>query len=211
MEYPQGEYGILIDKKEQTLTVFRNGEPIDTLLVSTGRAEKNSLYQETSAGCFLTGYHRVNFSTNGKKYDYVIQYDGGNLLHQTPYDWGQNKKDFTLGRAYLGTKASHACIRIQPEPGEGGLNAYWIYTHIPYHTRVIILDDPDERRAAADKLKRKNGNPDFSRIQTEITDQHTAEDSVTITFGGSFTPGGTGSINVRKDSFSSFASKESIS
>ena len=208
VEYPQGEYGILIDKKEQTLTVFRNGEPIDTLLVSTGRAEKNSLYQETSAGCFLTGYHRVNFSTNGKKYDYVIQYDGGNLLHQTPYDWGQNKKDFTLGRAYLGTKASHACIRIQPEPGEGGLNAYWIYTHIPYHTRVIILDDPDERRAAADKLKRKNGNPDFSRIQTEITDQHTAEDSVTITFGGSFTPGGTGNVNVRKDSFSSFASKE---
>ena len=208
VEYPQGEYGILIDKKGQTLTVFRRGEPIDTLLVSTGRAEKNSLYQETSAGCFLTGYHRVNFSTNGKKYDYVIQYDGGNLLHQTPYDWGQNKKDFTLGRAYLGTKASHACIRIQPEPGGGGLNAYWIYTHIPYHTRVMILDDPEERRAEADKLKRKTGHSDFSQIEMKKIQKDTAEDSVTITFGGSFTPGGTQNVNVRRDSFSSFVSRE---
>ena len=207
--YPQGEYAILIDKKAQTMTVFHQGRPLDTLLVSTGRAEKNSLEQETSAGCFLTGYHRVNFSTNGKKYDYVIQYDGGNLLHQTPYDWGQQKKDFTLGRAYLGAKASHACIRIQPEPGEGGLNAYWIYANIPYHTRVIILDDPEERRPAVNKLKRKNGKPDFSSLRTDRDDTAAADsDAVTITFGGSFTPGGNRKINARKDSFASYISGE---
>ena len=209
VEYPQGEYAILIDKKAQTLTVFHQGKPVDTLLVSTGRAEKNSFYQETSAGCFLTGYHRVNFSTNGKKYDYVIQYDGGNLLHQTPYDWGQQKKDFTLGRAYLGAKASHACIRIQPEPGEGGLNAYWIYSNIPYHTRVMILDDPDERKAAINKLKRGNGKPDYSLIRTDQDESVTADqDTVTITFGGSFTPGGNRKVNARKDSFASYITTE---
>ena len=203
--YPHGEYGILIDKQKQTMTVFRNGKVIDTLLVSTGRAEKNSLYQETSAGCFLTGYHRVNFSMNGKKYDYVIQYDGGNLLHQTPYDWGQQKKDFTLGRAYLGTKASHACVRIQPEPGEGGLNAYWLFTHIPYHTRVIILDDPDERTATANKLKRTDKDEiDAQALQFTENLSETGGNKVVITFGGCMIPGGIRSFNSRNESFASF-------
>ena len=205
VEAPRGEYGLLIDKQKQTLAVYRNGELIDTLLVSTGRAEKNSLYQETSAGCFLTGYHRVNFSMNGKKYDYVIQYDGGNLLHQTPYDWGQQKKDFTLGRGYLGAKASHACIRIQPEPGEGGLNAYWLFTHLPYHTRVIILDDPWEHESVNRKLKRSDRDTaDLSAIHLSGFPDDATEKQVVITFGGCVVPGGIRSFNNRDESFSSF-------
>ena len=208
VEYPRSEYGILIDKQKQTLSVYRNGKVMDTLLVSTGRMTRGHLYQETSAGSFLTGYHRVNFSTNGKKYDYVFQYDGGNLLHQTPYDWGQQKKDFTLGRGYLGAKASHACIRIQPEPGEGGLNAYWLYTHIPYHTRVIILDDPDERTATADKLRRKTGaHADIELMHTVNVLNSASGDTVELTFGGCIIPGGDRSFNTRKDSFSSFIQK----
>ena len=144
---PSTEYGLLLDKKAQTLTVFYRGNRLETILVSTGRIEKDKLYQETAAGSFLTGRHRADFSTNGKRYDYVIQYDGGNLLHQIPYDWANDRKDFTEGRAYLGSKASHACVRIQESPGEYGINAYWIWTHIPYRTRLIILDDPDEREA----------------------------------------------------------------
>jgi len=143
---PDPDYGLLINKRMQTMEVFYRGKRIDTLNVSTGRPEPKHPEQETAAGSFLTGYHRVDFSMNGKKYDYVVQYDGGNLLHQIPYEWGKDKKDFSLGRGYLGAKASHACIRIQSEPGENGINAYWIWTHIPYHTRVLILDDPDERR-----------------------------------------------------------------
>ena len=143
---PNPNYGILINKQEQKLDVYYLGKRIDTLEVSTGRPEEKHPEQETAAGSFLTGFHRVDFSMNGKKYDYVIQYDGGNLLHQIPYEWGKNKKDFSPGRSYLGAKASHACIRIQSEPGANGVNAYWIWTHIPYHTRVIILDDPSERR-----------------------------------------------------------------
>lgn len=208
-EAPRGEYALLIDKRKQTLTVFRNGEVLDTLLISTGRAEKGSLYQETSAGCFLTGYHRVNFSMNGKKYDYVIQYDGGNLLHQTPYDWGQQKKDFTLGRGYLGTKASHACIRIQPEPGDGGLNAYWLFTHLPYHTRVMILDDPWERESAVEILKRgKNDEPDMASLRLTGSISGTSGENVEITFAGAFIPGGERSFNQRKESFASFCGEK---
>ena len=206
-EYPAHDYGLLIDKQKQTLTVYHDGKVMDTLLISSGRSEKNKLYQETSAGCFLTGYHRVNFSMNGKKYDYVIQYDGGNLLHQTPYDWGHHKKDFTLGRGYLGAKASHACIRIQPEPGPGGINAFWLFTHLPYHTRVVILDDPDERTSVINKLSRDDKDRvDISRLHTAENKVITAhsEDAVTITFGGCINPGGTKAANSRKNSFASF-------
>ena len=152
--YPRTEFGLLIDKQKQMMQVYRNGRKIDTLLVSTGRPEVRHQEQETAAGAFLTGYHRVDFSMNGRKYDYVIQYDGGNLLHQIPYEWGKNKKDFSFGRGYLGAKASHACIRIQAEPGnESGINAYWIWTHIPYHTRVIIMDDPVERLQMDERIE----------------------------------------------------------
>lgn len=203
---PQEDYGILIDKKEQTLTVYCKGKKLDTLTVSTGRPEKKALFQETTAGCFLTGYHRVDFSTNGKKYDYVIQYDGGNLLHQLPYEWGAGKKDFTLGRAYLGAKASHACIRIQAEPGAGGLNAYWLWTHIPFHTRVIILDDPEERAGLIGKLKRQD--EDFREaaghlnlVRSESLESGSADSSVVLSFCGNLIAGGKRSFNARNDSF----------
>jgi len=140
-ETPQTDYGLLFDKQTQVLTVFHQGEIYDTLKISTGLGEEKKLYQETSAGSFLTGYHRNSFSSNGKKFDYVIQYDGGNMIHQIPYYWGNGKKNFAAGTDQLGTKASHGCIRIQAEPSENkGINAYWLWTHIPYHTRVIVLE-----------------------------------------------------------------------
>ena len=188
--YPNRDYGLLIDKKNQTLTVFRKGERIETLLVSTGRMEAGKYYQETSAGSFLTGLHRVDFSTQGKRYDFVIQYDGGNLLHQIPYT-SDGRKDFTPGRPYLGTKASHACIRIQDIPGMmSGINAYWLWTHIPYHTRILILDDPDEREAEKTLLSgvipdseddRENNPFAFSVLDDEET--------VLLTFTGRIIPG----------------------
>ena len=141
--HPRSEYGLLLDKRSQTLTVFRRGQRVETLQVSTGKADQNHPEQETSAGSFLTGIHKGDFSTNGKKFDYVIQYDGGNLLHQIPYYWGNGKKDFSVGLSGLGQKASHGCVRIQAEPGLSGINAYWLWTHIPYHTRLIILDDQE--------------------------------------------------------------------
>ena len=187
---PNREYGLLLDKRSQTLSVYYYGKKIETLMVSTGKMEKYQYDQETSAGCFVTGLHRVDFSTQGNRYDFVIQYDGGNLLHQIPYS-SDGRKDFTYGRAYLGAKASHACIRIQDYPGpESGINAYWIWTHIPYHTKVIILDDQEEREKEKAVLSGKipagavwrNSLPDYS---SPVHDGET----VTMTFGGSVFPG----------------------
>ena len=204
--HPQGPYGLLLDKKEQTLKIYQNGKVIETLQVSTGRMEKDELYQETAAGSFLTGLHRTDFSTNGQKYDFVIQYDGGNLLHQIPYAWGNDRKDFTEGRALLGTKGSHACIRIQADPGKNGLNAYWIWTHIPYRTRLIILDDPEERRASAMLSQGKTPAYEDSMLVDSFMEEHDEEtQGLVLTFGGDAVLGGREGYLNRRDSF--FAAK----
>ena len=211
---PQNGYGILVDKKEQTLSVFRDGEKIETLQVCTGRMEENALFQETAAGCFLTGLHRVDYSSKGLKYDFVIQYDGGNLLHQIPYQWG-GKKDFTEGQGTLGAKASHACIRIQAEPGQqSGINAYWIWTHIPYHTPVIILDDPKERRAEKAILTGEILMTEAEyRRQEQAEEQQEKEicETVKITFGGDAVLGGRENYFKNPDSFMAYVNEKGYS
>lgn len=198
--HPSGEYGLLLDKKAQTLTVFYHGNRIETLLVSTGRMAESKYIRETSAGCFVTGLHRVDFSMEGSRYDFVIQYDGGNLLHQIPYS-SAGVKDYSRGKPYLGSKASHACIRIQDEPGKNaGINAYWIWTHIPYHTKLIILDDKEEREKEIAVL---SGNtPYFNHSGTIESDPRfeavSDDNKVLITFGGDVIPGDReGSQNTR--------------
>lgn len=182
---PNTEYGILINKQKQTMTVYRKGERIETLLVSTGRMDPGKFDRETSAGCFLSGLHRVDFSTQGLKYDFVIQYDGGNLLHQIPYS-SDGRKDFTQGKAYLGSKASHACIRIQDKPGEqNGINAYWLWTHLPYRTRIIILDDPEERAAEKARL---SGSTPVDAYGSLLVQQNNQENTIVLTFAGDIFP-----------------------
>ena len=202
---PQAEYGLLLDKKEQTLTIFREGKRIDTLLISTGRISRNALYQETSAGSFLTDIHKADFSTNGLKYDYVIRYDGGNLLHQIPYSWGGEKKDYSVARALLGSKASHGCVRIQAEPGQNGINAYWLWTHIPYHTRVIVLDDPDERKAISNIVNQVFHTSDETSVPfPTVVDEPESERKINMTFGGDVVLGGRESYYGNPDSFPSY-------
>ena len=149
MVQPRTEYGVLLDKQAQELTVFRAGERLGTIKVSTGLVAKGKLIRETAAGSFLLQEHMEDFSTNGLNYDYVMRYDGGNLLHQIAYRKKNGVHDFSEQAAKLGSKASHGCVRIQREAGDNGLNAYWLWTHLPYRTRVLVLDDPEARAREA--------------------------------------------------------------
>lgn len=147
---PNGRYGLLVDKREQTLTLYKNGEAVATIPVSTGLVTKEKLIRETAAGTFLTDEHEGGFSSEGYHYDYPLRYDGGNLLHQIGYTMKKQRKVFSDQVVHLGEKASHGCVRLPMEPDpENGLNAYWFWTHLPFRTRVIILDDPQERTAEA--------------------------------------------------------------
>lgn len=145
MVEPNSEYGLLLDKNTQTLTIFHQGKRLTTLDVSTGLMAKDKLFRETPAGSYLTLEHMDGFSSEGYHYEYPIRYDGGNLLHQLGLKKHAGRNDFSEQTPQLGAKASHGCIRLPNQVNEDGVNAYWLWTHLPYHTRLIILDDPEQR------------------------------------------------------------------
>lgn len=144
---PNGHYGIVVDKNAQTLTVWQDGEKLGTVAVSTGLPIKGKLFRETLAGAFLTTDRSLLFHDEGYQYNYVLRIDGGNLIHSLGCKLDGAKLNYSEQAQYLGQKASHGCVRVDPAPGENGLNVYWLWTHIPYNTKVLVLDDPENRAA----------------------------------------------------------------
>ncbi len=140
---PNGHYGILVDKREQKLTVFMDGKRIGTVPVSTGKVVGHETYRETPAGAFLTDVRfGSSFAQEGFRYEYPIRYDGGNIIHGVGFTRDGRGRDYSRNHPLLGQKASHGCIRVSSFIGEDSpVNMYWLWLRLPYHTRVVILDD----------------------------------------------------------------------
>lgn len=136
---PNPRYGVLVDKESQLLTVYENGTPIGQCAVSTGLPTAEKPFRETRTGAFVTTDRPVAFESNGFRCDYPIRIDGGNLLHQVGYD--PDTADFSIQQAQLGQKASEGCIRVDRRCGADGINAYWLWTHLPYGTKVLVRGD----------------------------------------------------------------------
>ena len=140
---PSGRYGVLVDKRDQTLTVYEDGKKIGTVPVSTGLPAGRDAYLETPAGAFLTDVHTgPSFAQEGYRYEYPLRYDGMNFIHGSGYAKSERVRDYSRNLALLGQKASHGCIRVSLFAQEDcPITSYWLWTHLPYHTRVIVLDD----------------------------------------------------------------------
>lgn len=181
--YPHPTYALVIDKAEQTMTVWQQGEVLGSMPISTGLMARGKLIRETPAGSFLTVERVTDFKDDADyRYDCAIRYDGGNLLHQIGYHTKDGKKNFDTQQAQLGVKASHGCIRIPAQPSADGLNAYWLYTHLPAGTRVLILDDPNQRALQKLAVGEKADLPPVSPIAPPPL--HPNETELTLTVGG---------------------------
>ena len=145
---PDSRYGLLIDKRDQTLTVYENGAALGTVQVSTGLMTEGNLWCETRAGAFVTQDRIINFASEGYGYNYAIRIDGGNLLHSMGYKrYDGQKWDYSEHISQIGQKASHGCVRIDTRATDCGINAYWLWTHLPINTKVLVIDDPEAREA----------------------------------------------------------------
>ncbi|MGI6696685.1 MAG: CapA family protein [Christensenellales bacterium] len=138
---PDDRFGILIDKKSQSLRLYEAGAYIGSLPVSTGvyvPPGKDSF--ETISGAFITQDRIATFRQEGFQYDYAMRIDGGNLLHQLGY---RNKggQDFSEHQAALGKKGSHGCVRIDNRINDQGINAWWLYANLPRGTKVLVVED----------------------------------------------------------------------
>jgi len=148
-------YGIVIDKLQQRLYVFKDGKLFTTMLCSTGFAKnKDHLFHETPAGEFLMVSWVGGFRAETLWCAYGIRINSGILIHEVPSreETDRNGVTFTSYarcERYLGEKASHGCIRVQRQLTPEGVNAKWLWDNLhrkPY-TKVIIWDDLDRELA----------------------------------------------------------------
>ena len=144
-------YGIVIDKLQQRLYVFKEGKLFTTMLCSTGFAKnKEHLFHEPPAGEFLMVSWVGGSQAEPLWCAAGIRINSGILVHEVPSreETDRNGVTFTSYarcERYLGEKASHGCIRVQRQLTPEGVNAKWLWDNLhrkPY-TKVIIWDDLD--------------------------------------------------------------------
>lgn len=147
------KYGLVVDKMTQRMYVFENGQLLDTLLVSTGKATQEEPQRDTNAGEF----HLVSMvgdfvSDNGSVCEEAIRFNDGDLLHCVPYTLNANgKKDYTAYERAIGKKASAGCIRVQRRRTANGVNMHWLWNRLydQKHTKLLIWEDVPGRQLAA--------------------------------------------------------------
>ena len=191
---PNGPYALVVDKRVQEMTLYEDGRRIVTLPVSTGLTAPDKLIRETAAGAFLTEVRIGDFDSDGRRYQHCIRYDGGNLIHSIGYRNADGSRDYSEQRDGLGVKGSHGCIRVPEASRDGsGIDAWWLYTHLPYHTRVFVIDDPVARECeaiAAGAGKKAGAFYQAEHFDAGLTKYDAAPDladgaeTVTVTFGG---------------------------
>ena len=143
---PNTTYGIVIDKATQTLTVWKDGEPIGSCAVTTGLATEKYLHRETPAGEYVLGIRRGTIEYYGNGFSkYTIRLSGNYHLCEIP-TVKKNGSDFSMLEGALGTKATrgHICVAHEAS-SDGGINAEWIWemTDANKRVKVLILDDKD--------------------------------------------------------------------
>ena len=140
---PNPRYGAVVDKKNQTMTVYEYGKKLGTVRVSTGYSTMAHREADTHSGVFLLGTRLQSFMTDGHWYDYPIRIEAGNLIHQAGYAREEGRRNFTEEIAALGRKASHGCIRVDPRATQenGGLTAWWIWTHMGHDCKIIVTPE----------------------------------------------------------------------
>ena len=151
-------YGLVIDKLQQRIYVFKEGKLFATMLCSTGFAkDKATLFHETPAGEFLLISWVGGFQAETLWCAYGIRINSGILIHEVPSRTETNKAgetyvSYARCERYLGEKASHGCVRVQREKTPEGVNAKWLWDNLSRNppTKVIIWDDLDRELAYPD-------------------------------------------------------------
>ncbi len=143
------EYGLVIDKLQQRLYVYKEGHLYSTLLCSTGYPRADTPFNETPAGEFAI-VSWVGAFTSGDLYcDKGLRINSGIMIHEVPCiitrdeATGAEKRDYSKCERYLGEKASHGCIRVQKELTPERVNAEWLWKNLSRKpvTKVIIWDE----------------------------------------------------------------------
>lgn len=141
---PNPNYGIVIDKAAQTLTVYKDGARLGSCLVSTGLPTPKYPHRETPAGEFILVTRRGSYEYYGMGYTkYTIRINGSYYLAEIPTTKKNGTKFLELPDD-LGVKATRGTVCIAHDAStDGGINAEWIWnmTDDNKKVKVLIFDD----------------------------------------------------------------------
>lgn len=138
------KYGIIVDKLDQRLYVFCEGQLLDVLAVSTGLSNEEQPYNETRSGEYLLYSRTGAFPSDNMVCNYGIRYNDGDLLHEVPHVvYSNGNTDYSATEEKLGQRASHGCIRVQRKRTPNGINMRWLWNELydQMGTRMVIWED----------------------------------------------------------------------
>jgi len=125
---PNNQYGIVVDKLNQQLYVFIDGELFSSCSVSTGLPNDKQPYNETAAGEYLMISPSGGFDAEVMWCDYAIRFNNGDKMHLVPgIRRADESLDYSRYEPLLGQKASHGCIRVARIANDDGVNMLWIW------------------------------------------------------------------------------------
>ena len=147
---PDQTIGLVVDKLNQTLYIFQDGELFDTLLVSTGLANEKQPYNETRSGEFLLHSWVGAIPSDDVVGRLAMRFNDGDLIHEVPYSLMSDGKsrDYTATDRKLGSRASHGCIRVQRKQTPKGTNHEWLWNHRKRDMKILIWEDWQGRQLA---------------------------------------------------------------
>lgn len=159
---PRNDMGLIIDKLTQKIHIFKDGKYLSNLNISTGLANDEQPYNESSTGEYLITSWVGDFKSGNMLCRKAIRYNGGDLLHMVPCKvLADGTYDYSAFESKLGSRASHGCIRIQQKKNDDGINMDWLWDNLKKNTKVIVWDDDGRQRPYPDDYKKvyynKNG------------------------------------------------------
>ena len=135
-------YGIVIDKLNQQLYLFKEGKLFSQMPICTGLVNKRQPFNETPAGEFMVVSWTGGFWSGNMYCDKALRINAGILLHEVPCFIDDNgNRSHGYFEKVLGQKASHGCIRVPQQENEQGVNMKYLWDNLKMNTKVLIWED----------------------------------------------------------------------
>lgn len=138
------KYGFVVDKLDQRLYIYEEGNLLDVLAVSTGLVTEGKPYNETRSGEYILWSLSGAFADGRSTCNYGIRYNDGDLLHELPHIKTADGNNYGYTEPKMGQRASHGCIRVQRKRTPLGINMRWIW-NVLYNgeigSRLVIWED----------------------------------------------------------------------
>lgn len=145
---PKSKYGLVIDKLDQRMYIFEDGQLYDTLVISTGLPNERQPYNETRSGEFLIVSPVGGFEVEGLNAAMGLRFNFGDILHEVPHSVRNGTKHYAKYEEVLGERASHGCIRVQRKRTPKGTNMTWVWNALrrQMDTKLVVWEDYQGRQ-----------------------------------------------------------------